>query len=144
MSAPISSYRIDHQPIHLDLGASAVVQPEFTGSMQWYESYVQRHQADGRAGWPVSQFSFERPWDMCEMHPAGSEVVLCTAGRIILYQEYVGGTRGRVSLSRGEYAINAPGTWHTADAQGGATAVFITAGLGTQHRPRRAGDTGDL
>jgi hypothetical protein len=29
-----------------------------------------------------------------------------------------------------------PGTWHTADVAGAATAVFITAGLGTQHRPR--------
>jgi len=78
---------------------------------------------------------------MWEMHPSGSEVVLCIAGRITLYQEHADGARDSVSIGPGEYVINAPGTWHTADAEGRATAVFITAGLGTQHRPRVAGDT---
>jgi hypothetical protein len=41
-----------------------------------------------------------------------------------------------VSLAPGQYAINEPGTWHTADVEGPATALFITAGWGTQHRPR--------
>jgi hypothetical protein len=41
-----------------------------------------------------------------------------------------------VTLGPGEYAINAAGTWHTADIDGSATALFITAGLGTIHRPR--------
>lgn len=36
----------------------------------------------------------------------------------------------------GEYAINAPGVWHTADVETEVTCVFITAGLGTEHRPR--------
>ena len=140
----MSSYRIDERPIHLGLGASAVVQPEFTGSLAWYESYVQRHHADGRDGWLVSQFSFDRPWDMWEMHPAGSEVVLCIAGHITLHQAHLDGTRGRICLGPGEYAINPPGTWHTADVQGAATTVFITAGLDTQHRVRQPGDTADL
>ena len=29
-----------------------------------------------------------------------------------------------------------PGVWHTADIEGTATALFITAGLGTEHKPR--------
>jgi len=41
-----------------------------------------------------------------------------------------------VLLNAGQYAINAPGVWHTADVSGKATALFITAGMGTQHRPR--------
>ena len=41
-----------------------------------------------------------------------------------------------IALRSGEYAINQPGTWHTADVDGEATAVFVTAGLGTQHRTR--------
>jgi hypothetical protein len=53
-----------------------------------------------------------------------------------LHQEKADGTRSTVALQPGEYAINEPGTWHTADVTGPATAVFITAGLGTQHRPR--------
>ena len=31
---------------------------------------------------------------------------------------------------------NAPGVWHTADVQGRATALFITAGEGTKQRTR--------
>lgn len=137
----MSSYRIEQRPIHLGLGATAVVQPELTGSMDWYSAYGHRHEADGAEGRLVSQFSFDRPWEVWEVHPSGSEVVLCIAGRITLYQEHADGTRGRVSLEPGEYAINTPGTWHTADVQGNATAIFITAGLGTRHRPRAAGDT---
>jgi quercetin dioxygenase-like cupin family protein len=70
------------------------------------------------------------------MHPQGSEVVLCTAGSITLHQERADGSRRTVMLNAGEYAINEPGTWHTADVDKEATAVFITAGLGTEHRPR--------
>jgi hypothetical protein len=137
----MSSYPITQRPIHLGLGASAVVQPEFTGSMGWYGAYAQRHQSDGIEGRLVSQFSFDKPWDMWEMHPSGSEVVLCIAGRITLYQEHADGASGKVSIGPGEYAINAPGTWHTADVRGYATAVFITSGLGTPRRPRVAWDT---
>ena len=39
-------------------------------------------------------------------------------------------------LEAGQYAINDAGTWHTADVESEATALFITAGLGTQHRSR--------
>jgi quercetin dioxygenase-like cupin family protein len=81
-------------------------------------------------------FTFTAPWSMWEMHPNGSEVVLCTSGTITLHQEAADGTRRTVSLLPGEYAINESGTWHTADVTGSATAVFITAGLGTQHRAR--------
>ena len=46
------------------------------------------------------------------------------------------GSENTVTLGPGEYAINPPGAWHTADIDGEATALFITAGIGTQHRPR--------
>ena len=41
-----------------------------------------------------------------------------------------------VTLGPGDYAINPPGVWHTADVEAQASAIFITAGEGTQHRPR--------
>jgi hypothetical protein len=53
-----------------------------------------------------------------------------------LHQERADGSKHSVQLGTGEYAINEPGTWHTADVTGKATALFITAGVGTQHRPR--------
>lgn len=123
-------------PIHLGLGALAVPQPEFTGAMEWYEDYVARHAADGTEGRLVSTHTFSESWDSWEMHPAGDEVVLCLTGAITLHQEFPDGRTERVVLAAGDYAINPPGVWHTADISGEASALFITAGWGTQHRPR--------
>ena len=41
-----------------------------------------------------------------------------------------------VTLRSGEAAINPPGVWHTADTDGTCTALFITAGGGTENRAR--------
>ena len=41
-----------------------------------------------------------------------------------------------IHLGPGDYAINPPGVWHTADVDGTALALFITVGEGTTHRPR--------
>lgn len=122
-------------PIHLGLGAKAVIEPDFTG-MEWYADYVARHADDGLEGRLVSFYTFAENWDSWEMHPNGDEVVICTAGQITLHQEMADGSKATVTLGPGEYAINPPGAWHTADVDGEATALFITAGLGTEHRPR--------
>ena len=122
-------------PIHLGLGAKALPQPEFTG-LEWYEAYAARAAADGAEGRLVSLYTFAESWDSWEMHPAGDEVVLCTAGSLTLHQEHPDRTTATVTLGPGDYAINPPGVWHTADVAGEATALFITAGAGTQHRPR--------
>ena len=122
-------------PLHLGLGAIAVVQPDFTG-MDWYQGYGERHDDDGIEGRLVSMYRFTGNWDSWEMHPHGDEVVLCVAGRMTLHREMADGTTDSVTIGAGDYAINPPGSWHTADVDGEATAVFITAGLGTTHRPR--------
>lgn len=127
---------ITTHPIHLGLEATAEIEPAFTGDMEWYADYVDRHVDDGAEGRLVSMYTFDKSWDMWEVHPNGAEVVLCTAGSITLHQEHPDGSTGCVTLGPGEYAINEPGTWHTADVQDSATALFITAGLGTEHRPR--------
>jgi quercetin dioxygenase-like cupin family protein len=133
----LTAKSIFKHPVHLGLGAAAESEPEFTGSMDWYARYLQRHEADGAEARLVSMYTFSESWDMWEMHPEGSEVVICTAGQLTLHQEKRDGSKATVTLAPGEYAINEPGTWHTADVDGEATALFITAGLGTQHRPRR-------
>ena len=128
--------RLAESFVHLGLGATAVPQPPLEGGMEWYEGYGQRHGADGCEGRLVSQYSFTEDWDSWEMHPVGDEVVICTAGRMVLTQEFPDGRQEQVALEAGEYAINAPGVWHTADVEDSATAIFITVGEGTQHRPR--------
>ena len=128
--------KLEARPIHLGRGATAVTEPEFTGSMDWYTGYVERHAADGAEGRLISMHTFREPWGMWEMHPHGCEVVICSAGTMTLHQERADGTTQSLELGPGDYAINEPGTWHTADVVGEATALFITSGLGTQHRPR--------
>jgi hypothetical protein len=56
-------------PIHLGLGAAATSEPVFTGSMDWYASYVERHHSDGAEGRLVSTFTFKESWNLWEMHP---------------------------------------------------------------------------
>jgi quercetin dioxygenase-like cupin family protein len=131
MTKPLSLQRF---PVHLGLGARAVQEPEFTG-MEWYAGYVERHAADGKEARLVQLHSFTESWTSWEMHPVGDEAVICTAGEITLIQELPEGPR-KVTLRAGEYAINPHGVWHTADIAAPATALFITAGMGTQHRPR--------
>lgn len=131
MSAP----RLEERPIHLGLGATAVPQPPFTG-MEWYAAYSERHDGDGSEGRLVGLHRFTEAWDAWEMHPAGDEVVLCIEGAMTLHQEHADGSADTVRIEAGEYAINPRGTWHTADVDGEATALFITAGIGTEHRPR--------
>lgn len=123
-------------PVHLGLGATALPQPPMDGAMAWYADYERRAAADGVEGRLVTQFTFDESWTMWEMHPAGDEMVLCTAGRITLHQEQADGSVTTLELGPGDYAVNPPGVWHTADVEGAATAVFITAGAGTQHKAR--------
>jgi uncharacterized cupin superfamily protein len=126
--------KLSQHPVHLGLGASAVVEPAFSG-MDWYQDYSARHADDGREGRLVSMHAFDGPWDSWEMHPEGSELVVCTDGEMTLVQE-VEGQEIRTNLRAGEYAINDAGVWHTADVREHATALFVTAGIGTQIRAR--------
>jgi quercetin dioxygenase-like cupin family protein len=127
---------LNEHPIHLGLGATAVAEPRFTGAPDWYEAYGERHAADGTEGRLVSSFTFSEPWESWEVHPHGHEVVVCVAGKLTLLQELEDGSIKRIALEPGEYAINEPGVWHTADVSDATTALFITAGLETRHRPR--------
>lgn len=127
--------RLEDHPIHLGLGGRAVPQPAFTGGA-WYAAYEARTAADGAEGRLVTLHAFDKDWTEWEMHPVGDELVVCLTGRMTLHQEAADGGVSRVSLGPGEYAVNPPGVWHTADVAEPATALFITAGQGTVGRPR--------
>ncbi len=130
----MAAFKLAKNPLHLGLGATAVPLPEFTGDMSWYQEYGEAHGNDGAEGRLVTMHTFTEDWDSWEMHPSGHEVVLCVDGEITLVQEINGHTVETV-LTSGEGALNDPGVWHTARVSGTATCVFITAGLGTEHRP---------
>jgi quercetin dioxygenase-like cupin family protein len=119
-------------PIHLG-GTSAEPMPGFDGSPAWFQRYATDHPGPG---FLVTSFTFSAPWDSWEVHPHGHEVVVCTEGTMTLHQELASGERRTVVLGPGQYVVNEPGTWHTADVDGAATGLFITSGEGTSHRPR--------
>jgi mannose-6-phosphate isomerase-like protein (cupin superfamily) len=123
-------------PVHLGPGASAQIEPGYSAEMAWYEAYGARHAADGAEGRLVSLFTYSEPWGMWEMHPNGDEVVFCVSGAMTLHQEAPDGSSASVALRPGDYAINLRGVWHTADTDCETTALFITPGEGTEHRPR--------
>lgn len=125
--------------VHLGLGATTVPLPVHTGDPAWYAAYGQAHAVDGAEGRLVSVHTFAESWDTWEMHPVGSELVLCVSGRIVLTQESPDGSVGMVELGPGQAVVNEPGVWHTADVpdpDDPPTVVFITAGQGTEVRDR--------
>ena len=123
--------------VHLGLGGTIAPLPRQTGDMSWYAEYGARHGADGDDGRLVSLHTFTESWDSWEVHPHGEELVLCLAGSITLHQEHLDGSTEVVTLTPSQAVVNPPGTWHTADVPHGvATALFITSGRGTDHRPR--------
>lgn len=130
--------KLTENPIHLGLDATSTVEPRFSG-LDWYVDYAERHASDGKDGRLVSTHTFDKSWDTWEAHPHGSEVVLCLSGEITLIQK-LGQTEKRIELKAGDYAINSPGVWHTADVLEEATALFITSGKDTKHKKREVAE----
>jgi quercetin dioxygenase-like cupin family protein len=122
-------------PVHLGLGATVERLGRFTGTLDWYEAYGVAHEVDGAEGRLVSLHTFTEPWTSWEAHPLGEELVVCLAGTITLHQEVDDGVHV-VALRAGQAVVNPPGIWHTADVEGEATVLFVTAGAGTTVRPR--------
>lgn len=83
----------------------------------------------------VAEFSFDRDWDSWEVHPAGDEIVVLLSGAVDLVLDEPEGERVVVLRDRGT-AIVPRGIWHTADVVAPSTALHITRGEGTRHRPR--------
>jgi mannose-6-phosphate isomerase-like protein (cupin superfamily) len=132
---PEGPFDLARFPVHLGLGATVERLEEFDGSPDWYERYGRAHAADGAEGRLVSLHTFAESWDTWEMHPSGEELVACVAGRITLHQEIDGEDR-TVVLEAGQAIVNPPGVWHTADVDDRVTALFVTAGTGTEIRAR--------
>jgi mannose-6-phosphate isomerase-like protein (cupin superfamily) len=128
-------FRLTDIPVHLGPGGTATPQPPFSGAPDWYQSYGERTEADGREGRLVMMNTFTEPWASWEVHPHGEELVVSTEGSITLHQE-IDGTVRTVTITNGEAIVNPPGVWHTADVLGTATTLFVTVGMGTEPRPR--------
>jgi mannose-6-phosphate isomerase-like protein (cupin superfamily) len=121
--------------VHLGLGARVDTLPDFEWTQEYLESYGQRTASDGDEGRLVTLMRQDASWESWERHPAGDELVVLLSGRADLIQE-IDGEHRVVPLTPGTAVVNPPGVWHTADVHEPGEALFITAGRGTETRPR--------
>lgn len=84
----------------------------------------------------VTTFHFENNWTSWEQHPNGDEIVILLSGAVDFILELPDGLQKFEVRKPGEYAFVPKGTWHTANPLQPTTMLFITAGEGTQTRPR--------
>ncbi|MGW6289906.1 cupin domain-containing protein [Streptomyces sp. NPDC055107] len=122
-------------PVHLGLGSRAKPVEGFAWDPEVLQAYSAAVAADGAEGRMVTIFDGEGPGDHWERHPAGDELVVCLSGSVTVTRD-VDGVPDRVALRPGEATVNPAGAWHAVDMAGPATILTITAGLGTDHRPR--------
>ena len=133
MSEKTGPYQAVDTYIHLGPDGTSV--PLAVTSSFWQEltSGSFSHLGPGRL---VSTYEFAEDWDTWERHPAGEEVVVLISGSLEFVLS-VGGAERRVTMSKpGQFLLVPRGTWHTANVPQRAMALFITAGEGTENRPR--------
>jgi mannose-6-phosphate isomerase-like protein (cupin superfamily) len=120
--------------VHLGLGATATPLPDFEWSTDYLTAYEERFASDGIEGRLVVVSPQTQTWDTWERHPAGEEVVVLLTGRVDVIQE-LDGAEVSTPLGPGEALINPIGVWHRTVVHVPGTALFITPGMGTEHRP---------
>jgi mannose-6-phosphate isomerase-like protein (cupin superfamily) len=126
----------DLESTYLHLGTSPgvarlPVTPDFWDRMD--------ERADLHTGRLVTAFAMQSDWDVWEMHPAGDEVIVVTDGTVHFHLERDDEDddgADEITVTAPEFIVVPAGTWHTADARGGARLLIITWGAGTQHRAR--------
>ncbi len=122
-------------PVHLGLGSTARTVEGFAWDPAVLHAYSAAVAADGAEGRMVTIIDGDGPGDHWERHPAGDELVVCLSGSVTVTRAGDGGP-DRVVLGPGEATVNPAGTWHAVDMEGPASILTVTAGLGTDHRPR--------
>ncbi|MFE6666126.1 cupin domain-containing protein [Streptomyces sp. NPDC057697] len=138
---------IDHEPgaidlrttpVHLGLGSRAKPVEGFAWNPEVLQAYSAAVAADGAEGRMVAIFDGDGPGDHWERHPAGDELVVCLSGSVTVTRD-ADGVPDRVLLGPGEATVTPAGTWHAVDMAGPTCILTVTAGLGTEHRPRAEG-----
>ncbi|ADI04269.1 hypothetical protein SBI_01148 [Streptomyces bingchenggensis BCW-1] len=122
-------------PVHLGLGSTAKPVEGFAWDPEALQAYSAAVAADGAEGRMVMIFDGDGPGDHWESHPAGDELVVCLSGSVTVTRD-LDGVPDRVLLGPGQATINPAGVWHAVDMTGLTSILTITAGLGTDHRPR--------
>ncbi|HXY42618.1 MAG TPA: cupin [Acidimicrobiales bacterium] len=134
MSSP-EKFDLSSTFVHLGLGSSARPLSDFAWTQEYLEGYERATASDGAEGRLVVMSPQAATWTSWERHPAGDELVVQLDGRSTLIQELDSGEH-RLELGPGEAVINPKAVWHTVDVLEPGHALFVTPGVGTEHRPR--------
>jgi mannose-6-phosphate isomerase-like protein (cupin superfamily) len=121
--------------VHLGLGGVALELPGFEWTQTYLESYQRETELDGEEGRLVTFSPHTTNWTSWERHPAGEELVVVFSGKVVVIQD-LNGVENRIELGPRQAVVNPRSVWHTADVLQPGDALYITPGLGTQHRPR--------
>ncbi|MEM9034293.1 MAG: cupin domain-containing protein [Actinomycetota bacterium] len=121
-------FEISTSPVYLGSGGRLEV-------LSATAAYAEQHADDDGEGRLLCTFTFTEDWNVWEVHHEGAELVICLDGSMTVHQERDGETTS-VLLRAGQAVVNEPGTWHTADVAERATALFVMAGVESDHRPR--------
>ncbi len=105
-----------------------MVQVDLAGLDAEPESQIGNFSFHGCTG-GVSAFKGRPPW---ELHRAGDELLFILSGRSEL-TVIEGGPPTVRTLSAGQLAIVPQGHWHSNDAPGGVTMLYITPSEGNEH-----------
>lgn len=121
---------------HLD-NIRAIITPTFEllqkASSPTFYPELERDYEGFRGHLLVAQFSYDEPWGVWEMHPAGDELVYLLSGDTDFILR-INGTDQRQRLNQpGQYVRVPKGVWHTAEPRAPTTALFITPGEGTRN-----------
>jgi hypothetical protein len=121
---------------YLHLADGGAITPLTVTPSFWQELGSGALGAVGEGGRLVSTAQYDADWNFWEMHPQGEEFVCLLSGAVDFLLERPDGGADMVRLdAAGSFVLVPPGAWHTAKISTASTLLFITAGVGTQHRP---------
>jgi mannose-6-phosphate isomerase-like protein (cupin superfamily) len=83
----------------------------------------------------MSAFTFSEPWPTWERHPSGEELVMLISGAATIVLEESGREHALPLSEPGAYVLVPQNVWHTARTTVPTTMLFLTPGMGTEHRP---------
>jgi mannose-6-phosphate isomerase-like protein (cupin superfamily) len=134
VSERLGPYQATETYVHLGPEGTSVPLQVTSSFWQQLASGAFAHPGPGRL---VSCYDFSESWDSWESHPGGEEVVVLLSGAVDFLLEVDDEERVVPLTKQGQFLIVPRGTWHTANVRGSASMLFITAGEGTKHRPRK-------
>jgi quercetin dioxygenase-like cupin family protein len=124
-----------HEVVLIGAGFGAAAEP---GGKACWDAVMSGGRPDVESGWLVTAGMHEGTWSYWEMHPEGEELVVLLSGAVTFVLDR-GGEITEHRLDRAGQLVLVPrGAWHYASADAPAHLLFVTAGRGTQHRPRTA------